>query len=174
MTHFFYSLISLIISLFFILLGVIGLLFPWFPSMRETLVHFIMENSLMMFLFGIALTVSGVAMISHLIYTSRRHSYEIRSGRQIYRIEQSLIEDYLNTYWKQLFPKIEIPNHVSIQKNKIHITADLPYIPIEQQKSLLERIEHDLSDIFTRVLGYRDEYIISISFQSKSDKAESS
>lgn len=165
MRHFFYSLISFIVGLFFILLGVVGILVPWSPEVRSHLVRFIQEDSVFIFLFGLGLLIIGLAIATFVILSTRKRYYEIRSGENLVKIDEALFQDYLNIYWKQLFPKYEIPNRVALKKNKIYVTADLPYIPDSQQKALIERIERDLNDIFTRIIGYSHEYVISISFQ---------
>jgi hypothetical protein len=169
MRHFFYSLISFIVALFFILLGIVGILLPWAPGVKSSIVNFIQEDGLFIFLFGLGLTIIGAAIATYIILSTRKRYYEIRSGDNLTTIDESLFQDYLNTYWKQLFPKFEIPNRVILKKNLIHVSADLPYIPDSQQKVLIERIEKDLNDIFNRILGRRHEYVISISFQPETD-----
>lgn len=172
MNHFLYSLISFIIALFFILLGIIGIILPWSPDVRSHIVNFIFEDSVFIFLFGLGFFFIGTAIVVNIIVSSRRRYYEVRSGSSLVKVDETLFQSYLNTYWKQMFPKNEIPNRVTLRKNKIHITADLPYIPLAQQKELLEKIEGDLNDIFNRILGHRHECLISISFQSEPEKAK--
>lgn len=171
MRHFLYSLISFFVGLFFILLGVIGILLPWSPTVRSLFIRFIQEGSLLIFLFGLGFLIIGTAIAVYVIFSSRKRYYEIRSGENLTMIDEALFQEYLNTYWKQLFPKYDIPNRVTLKKNKIQVTADLPSIPDSQQKALIERIERDLNDIFTRILGYTDDYVISISFQPESEKS---
>lgn len=170
MNYFLYSFISFIISVFFILLGVVGILLPWSSGVRTHLTQILLEESWFIFLFGIGFIIIGTAIATNLILGAKRRYYEIRSNHLVTKIDESLFQDYLSTYWKQLFPACEIPNQITLKKNKIHVAADLPYIPIEQQKTLLERIERDLNDIFNRILGLRYEYVISISFQAEPDK----
>lgn len=170
MNYFFYSSISFIISIFFILLGVVGVLLPWSSDMRTRITQLLLEESWLVFLFGLGFIIIGTAIVTNLILSTKRRYYEIRSNHLVTKIDESLFQDYLSTYWKQLFPACEIPNQIILKNNKIHVAADLPYIPLEQQKTLLERIERDLNDIFNRILGMRYEYVISISFQSEPDK----
>lgn len=172
MSNFFYSLISFIVAIFFILLGIISVILPWSPGVRTMLVQFILEDSLLIFLSGFGLIVIGIALIIHAIFSFKRHYYVIRSDGKLLSIDESLFQDYLNSYWKQLFPNLEVPNRVEIKKNKIYIYADLPDTPLPQQKTLLERIENDLSEIFIRIFGYRNEFIISVSFQPQKKEIE--
>jgi hypothetical protein len=170
MKNFFTYLITFVIALFFIMLGIISIMLPWSPNIRTDLVQFILEDSVMIFLFGFALMVIGVAIVVNVLLGFKHHYYEIRSKNHAMYIDESLFQDYLNTYWKHLFPNQDIPNRVTIKRNKVHVIADLPPIPLNEQKAIIQRVESDLSDIFTRLIGYRNEYIISISFQKEAKK----
>lgn len=171
MNHFLYALITLIISLFFILLGVICVLIPWSDSIQSSVIQFLQHNMLPLFLFGVSVIVIGVALASSILFSSRKRYYRIQSTAHPITLSETVIRDYLYTYWKKLFPQHEIPCHVIMKKKKIQVIADLPFIPILEQKSLLEKIEKDLVDMFRDILGYREELDISISFEKeKKDK----
>lgn len=170
MSHLIYSFISFIVAIFFIMSGVIGTLIPWFPQVRTDVIVFILENSIAIFLFGFCLIVIGMAMVINIVIGSRRRYYHIRSGKNLTSVNQALIEGYLNAYWKNMFPGYEVPNRLSLMNNSIHIAADLPYVAPSQQQVLLDRIKHELHDILNRVLGYRNEFRLNLSFQSSQDK----
>lgn len=170
MSHFFYSLITFITALFFVLLGIVGIILPWSPNVRTEVMQFIVNQTFFSFLFGLGFLIVGLAIMVNIILSMRKRYYEIRSGKNMTAIDESLFQDYLTIYWKQLFPQHDVPNQVTLNKNKIHVTADLPFLPVPQQKILIERIERDIADIFNRMLGYRFEYIISISFLPESKK----
>jgi hypothetical protein len=72
-----------------------------------------------------------------------------------------------------VFPNSEVPCSVSFKNNQLHITADLPYVPLEKQKGLIEQMQADVTDIFTRLLGYRAEYLFSLSFQEDTPTRQS-
>lgn len=170
MSHFLYSLISFIVAIFFLLLGIVGIIIPWSSAVRAHFVQFILEDSLFIFLFGLGFVIIGAAIAINVILNAKKKYYEIHTGNNAAIVDESLFQDYLNTYWRQLFPKHEVPNQITLKKNKIHVAADLPYIPISEQKALLERIEKDLNDIFSRIFGYRNEFVITISF-AEAEKA---
>jgi hypothetical protein len=168
MIHFFYSLIAFIIALFFIMLGILGLLVQISDSIRSDVIGFIIEDTLILSLFGIACILIGCAIVFYLLTGFKKRYFKIRSkDNNAFYLDESLFQDYMKNYWKQLFPKQDVPNQVVLKKNKVLITADLPYVPEAQQKTLLSRIDRDLKEMFTRLLGYRQEYVISISFQSE-------
>lgn len=167
MYNFFYSLISLIVALFFILIGIIADMIPWSETTRTTLIQLLNEDALAISLFGFVFIVIGLAIVVNILQSTRRSYYHIRANDSSIAVDEAIIEQYLKTYWQQAFPGRDIPCRVALRNNKIRITADLPHYPLSEQKQLLEKIKDDLSNIFADTLGYRDEFNISISFQPK-------
>lgn len=165
MRNILYSLISLAVALFFIVLGVLSMLLLFSPYVRNSLVQFILENSVMLFLFGFSFLVIGIAIVAHVIIGAQKKHYYIKSNNHSIYISEDVFQEYLDNYWKQLFPNQDVPNQVELKKDKIHITAELPFVPIPEQKKIITRIERDLSELFNRLIGYRKEYILSLSFQ---------
>lgn len=161
----FYSLLSFIIAIFFVLIGIVSIMMLFSPAIRNDLVQFILENPVMIFLFGFCFLVTGIALLAYIWITAQKKHYTIKSKNHSIWVSEDVFQEYLNSYWKQLFPNHDIPNQVLFQKNKIHITADLPFVPIPEQKSIIQRIEQDLSELFNRYIGYRKEYLLSITFQ---------
>lgn len=158
---------SLFVAFFFIVLGLIGILIPWFPMVRTDVIQFILEDSLAIFLFGFCFVIIGLGCVFYIALNSRRHYYHVRSGPYAVQIDENLIQDYLETYWKQIFPHSSVPSRLQLKKNKIHLTADLPFIPPEEQKATLEKIKEDLSQIFASFLGYKQTFYLSASFQKE-------
>lgn len=167
MGHFFYFLISFIVALFFILIGIIGMMIPWSIDVRNLLTRFIFEDSLAISLFGFSFLVIGSAIVLNVLLSLRHRHYKIDSKNVLVTVDDAVILEYLNTYWKQLFPKHEIPCLLTIKENKFHISVDFPYLPLKEQKPLLERIRKDLSSILAKALGYNEEFYLSASFQIK-------
>lgn len=167
MNHWFYSLISLFVALFFLLLGSLAIMLPWSPVARTDLVMFILEDSLAIFLFGFVFLAIGIAIVTQIILSARKNYYRLKSSPRAISVDEAVITNYINSYWKDLFPKTYIPSSLNLKKNKIHITADLPYIPQSEQKELLEKIKTDLDELLASLLGYRDIFYLSASFQPK-------
>ena len=165
MKNLLYSLISFVIALFFILGGIVCFLIPWSSGIRTELIQFILEDYIALSLFGLAFVIIGAAIAAYILLNSRRHYYTVRSTSHPIHVDESIIEFYINSYWKQLFPDREIPSRITLKQNKISLTADLPYMPAAQQKPLLNRIKNDLDDTFTKLLGHHPEFSLFISFQ---------
>ena len=106
-------------------------------------------------------------MIAGAILQNRRHYYHIRMGDRAVQVDESVIRGYLEEYWQSLFSDQEVINKVRIRREKIHVTSDLPYIPFDQQKEILQRIDTDLSEVFSKVLDYRKEFWFTASFGDK-------
>lgn len=169
MSHLIHSLISLIVALFLLLIGVVGILIPWSVGVRHALAQFIFEDSLAISLFGFTFFVVGLAIAINILLSSRKRYYRISSKNSSTTVEEGVIEEYVTSYWQKLFPEHEIPYQLSLKNNKIHITVDFPYLPIQEQRPLLEKIRKDLLQIFVRVLGYQDEFFLSASFQNSAE-----
>ncbi len=171
MIHFFYSFIIFILALFFVVLGLLSFMVQASQGIRSEVIGFIIEDTVFLFLFGIVSLLIGLAIIFYLITSFKKSYVKIKSkNNHTFYLDESIFQDYLKSYWKQLFPKNDIPNHIVLKKKKVLIAADLPHVPVSQQKALLIRIDKDLKDIFTRLLGYHQEYEITLSFQSEDIK----
>lgn len=170
MRHFFYSLSNFIVALFFIMLGVISVLMPWFPTMRVDFIKFLLENSMAITLFGLCFLIIGIYLVISIVLGTRRHYYEFKVGQHIVEVDEDLIHKYLQTYFAEVFPSQEIPCSLTIKQNLLHVNADLPHVPSDQRSVLLEKIKQDLKSIFSDNLGYDSDYYLSVSFQAESSR----
>ncbi len=173
MNTLFYSFISLLAALFFILLGIGTMSISLSPQFRTDLIQFILENSIAIFLFGFSFFIIGMAIVINITWGARKSYYQLSSGPRSVLVDEAVIQDYLDSYWKEVFPQSKIPSQLTLKKNKIYLTTDLPYIPYAEQKAVLERINHDLSEMFAKFLGYRQPFYLSASFQPENQKAVS-
>lgn len=162
-----YYLVSFVVAGFFLLLGVIGMLLPWSPNVRTELIMFILENSIAISLFGFVFVIVGMTLLINLSSITKRRYYYVRSGHRAIIVDEAILHHYLESYWKQLFPRHDVPHHLVIKKNKIRIVADLPYAHPDERKPILDRIQDELQDILTRVLGYSQELVLAVNFQTR-------
>lgn len=165
--NFFYSLFNFVAAALFILIGIVSLLMPWFPGIRTELVRFILEDFSMILILGSVFLLLGLIMIASTLLSLKRRYHRIRSNSRSILVDEAVFQQYLDVYWKQLFPQDAVPSHVLISPKKLRITADLPYVPKSEQKDLLKRIHADLEELFSSYTGYQGDYLISISFQPK-------
>jgi hypothetical protein len=169
LSHILYSILNFLFALFFIMLGILGILLPFSASVRIDLIEFLLENSIAIGLFGFGFVIVGATMLGNLYLNSRRKCLYV-SNNPVTAIDEAVLYHYLDAYWKQTFPKEVVPTRLQLRKNRIKIFADLPYTVPEEQSSSIKRIEQDLQDIFKRILGYSQEFILSLTFAKKSKK----
>lgn len=170
MNPFFYSLISFVIALFFLLMGTISLLIPWLPGVKNSFVTFLLHNSIALSLFGISLVAIGVFMAINIILATKNRYYKFNIGPHIVKVDETLIRKYLETYFNDFFSEKETPCQVIIKNNALHITVDLPAVPQAQRDVVIEKITEDLKNLLSRQIGYNSTYYLSLSFQQKKQK----
>jgi hypothetical protein len=164
MYPFFYSIFRLSAALFFVILGIVCLLLAWSDTVRNHVIQFILDSSIAICLFGFAFLMVGLSVIVKIIFDTKHRYYEIKAPCKPISVDEAVIQDYLNAYWRDLFPQTVVPNQLTIKKNRIHLAADLPHIPLAEQKILLEKIKLDLSELFNSTFGYKDNFYLSLSF----------
>lgn len=153
-----------VLALFFTILGLMGMILPWSEAVRSEVVTFILNNNLLLSLFGFFFFIMGVGLFFQIAYGFKRKYTTISQGESKVDISEEVFHDYLSIYFNELFPYTEIPCQISLKKRKARVTADLPYVPQDEQKAMLKKIETDLSDIFRELIGYRQALLLSISF----------
>jgi hypothetical protein len=157
--------VSVLLTLILLLTGLFGLIWPWVPGFRHGLIRFLQTDTWVIPLSGGGLLILGLLFLCGVYLASRRTYYHLEMGGNAALVDEQVIEGYLIQYWQSLFGDQEIPTSVTIRKQKIHVTSNLPPVPFAQQRELLKRIETDLGEIFSTVLDYRKEFIFSASFE---------
>lgn len=165
MNNFFYYLASFIVAIFLLLLGVICFFLPQSSESLKTILQFMVQNSWLLYCLSLLFITMGIVVLISIKLGLKKQHYHIKAGNRITLIDEKIFEQYLDTYWKELFPKYQIPSKATIKKNKLYVSADLPHIPLEEQKPLIQQIESDLNEILIKYLGYHHEYIVSINFE---------
>lgn len=160
---------NLVLSLFLIAMGLFGMGLAFSAAIRTEAITFILEQRWALFFVGLTLLLSGIILVGYVEKTSRRRYASIKTGQRACLLDESFIEQYLETYWKNLFPAQDIAYNLTIKKNKIKITAEFPALPPDEQKSFLEKQRHELRDLFGRLLGYPHDIILAASFKTNND-----
>ena len=165
--RFFSHLISLIIGSFFLLLGLFCLAFPWSSHLQQEVARLLSEHTLMLSLFGLGFLLIGLSLMSY-TFMMTRHSYlTVRTGKLSVKIDEAVVYQYLETYWKEQFPDAHVPFAIQFKKNALQICPELPYLPLNEQKAFLEKVKEDFTDLFGRLLGYPHDVCLVASFQSE-------
>jgi hypothetical protein len=166
----FFSLMSFLLALFFVLMGLLCLIFPWSEMMQSAVIDFILTNSLAISLLGLTSLILGVGRIFFIISGNKPAYYHYRSDSRPVWIDESIIQNYVESYWKTLFPRGSISNRIVLKKNKIFLSADLPYVPAAEQPQLMHKIQKELSEKLALMLGYKGSFTLSATFQPKPNK----
>lgn len=163
----FYAIVSTILSVFFLGLGIFGIFFSISSKVRTDMLQLFLEYSSTIALFGIGFIVIGLLIAVNLFLTARKRYYHIRSGPRQVLLDETLFKDYLEDYLQKVFPNYSVSHQLVLKKNRMYIKANLPAMPSEQQSILVERMRSDIEEQFSKVLGYRGEFILSAHFQKK-------
>lgn len=167
MRNFFYSLITFFIAIFFILLGIIGILLPWSTSMQKLIFTFLFDYSRITFLFGLCFLAIGIAVVLNILSNGQRHYYHFKIKGNSVSVDTELLQTYLQKYLKELFPRQDLPCQLQVKKNKIHVTIDFPSMEEPEQDILLKQVRNELKELFSTLLDYKHEFFLSASFQPK-------
>lgn len=159
-----YTLLSFILSLFFVAVGASALTIAISPYARAEAITFLLESTNLIILFGLLFIVIGIISFFYLVQSTKRKYYTLKSQKLEIDVSESVIIKYLKNYFRELYPYNDIPCQVELKKRRAEITADLPFVPVAEQKELLKKIEEDLTSIFRDQIGYRNELKVSISF----------
>jgi len=166
LARFFYLSASFVIGMFFFLIGLFSILLPWFPYLQQISIHFILENSLILSLFGLGFTLAGISMAAYALLKSRRKYVEIRTGDLAVILDENVIKQYLEAYWQSHFPQAKVPYNIHFKKHSLQIIAELPSLSLSEQKAFLEEVKQDFHDLFSRVLGYPYDVHFITSFKT--------
>jgi hypothetical protein len=164
--HFFYLVLSFLLSLFFLVLGIFSLILAWSPLVKESVAHFIANDALITTLFGIGLFLIGLSIFVYAIFIAKHRYIHLQTGHRSVTLDEGVIQSYLENYWTEQFPKHFVPTHLTVKKHSIQIVANLPYLPQTEQKTFLEKVKRDFNNLFGQTLGYSHDVQLFASFDS--------
>lgn len=167
LNRFFNLAISFIIGGFFFIFGAFGIFLPWSTYLQSVITQFILHNTLIISLFGLGFVLSGLSLIIHTLLKTRYRYMQIRTGHFSVALDEKIIYQYIDLYWQKIFPYTQVSFELTLKKNELEIVAELPSLPLIEQKNLLEQIKLDFSDMFGRILGYPHDVHLIASFKEK-------
>lgn len=165
--RFFQHTSNLVLSLFLLGLGAFGTTLAWSARIRSEVISAILEQKWMIFSVSVVFILAGLILLAYVFKNSKRRYIYIETGKNSCFLDETFIQQYLDTYWENLFPTHDISYDLNIKKNKIQIYARFPSLPPEEQKRFLDKQKRELSHIFGRLLGYPHQVILAASFNQK-------
>ncbi len=150
--------LNFLIALFFALVGLICLLIYFSFEIRTAVVSFILESPTLIALYGIVFLLIGFASGLNAILAMRKRIYSIHiasegSATVDVDVDEAMIEQTINAYWKKLFPKQNYSCAVVLKGQTIHIEANFPYIQPAERLPMIENIKVDLLQLLENTLG---------------------
>ena len=159
-------LFSAVQFIFVVLILVAGLLFivlPYSPHLRAAITHFFSQGSAVFSLVGFLTLVCGSLLLLGFYAMYRGSYYTVRMGKNELFVDPAVIHSYVEEYWKSVFPNQDLSIEIDLSKNQtIEMFVEMPMLAPENQHSILEKAEVDLSQILQKHLGYRREFLISV------------
>lgn len=151
----FYSAIHLSIACLVIAMGVIFLMIPHSPHLREWL----SEKPKILVSIGLSVVTAGFLLLIGFFFMYRKRYIQVRMGCTKTTIEEGVIREYIHKYWQSLFPEETFDLEIRIGRNQtIEIITALP----KNIESLFERIQNELGVLLARKLGYEKDFILTL------------
>lgn len=164
--RFFSLIIGFVTGCFFLVIGSFGIILPWSPYLQQETTEFILANTLMLSLFGLGFALIGLSLVIYSLLATRNHYVMVRTGSLAVAIDEAVISQYLEAYWQEQFPNAQISFHVKFKKEALQIAADLPALPLKEQKIFLEKVKEDFRNLFGRTIGYPHDVHLLANFQT--------
>lgn len=174
MNHFFYTLSSFLVATLFLIIGAVTITMPWIPEVHATVLSFLVEQTLALSLFGFLLILIGIAILFYLALMRSEKVFYIKKGTHSISVDHKVLEGHLDAYLKELFPSDEVPHQLFIRKQRILISADLPYRPKKEQQSLSEKMYDDLVHLLEDQFNCTKDLYLSISFEANPQEKDRS
>ncbi|MCH1429723.1 MAG: hypothetical protein GWP59_04060 [Chlamydiales bacterium] len=141
----------------------------WLVLLSDTaknwIVSLIFTQSFLLLFLALCFSLLSFLFIRHLKENSKKTYIQVKVGEHQATIYQDVIHKHLENFWKALFPERIINSEVKLSKDSIEVIAELPEVPVAQQKDMLGKIEHDLQEFLQSQFGYYKEFLLTISFQ---------
>ncbi len=161
---FFQTALLLFLATLFLCLGVFGFILPWSSSFQLFFLSFLYDHAFFFSFLHLILFLMGLSSIGWVFLRRRRKKLTIPLNQEGTSISSNIIQHYLQSYWRTLFPDEAIFFDFSLQKEILFIWAELESTYQPEQEILAERIQRDLEEIFTEVIGFHKKIVLSLSF----------
>ncbi|MCE2982426.1 MAG: hypothetical protein LW832_02555 [Parachlamydia sp.] len=162
--RFFKSLLISLLGLFLLYLGCLSLGLSWSPSLQEAAIVFL-TDSYRVVIVGVGLIFLGLLCLLYAWLAAKRRYAFIKTGPFSVAVDEELLHQSLESYWKEHFPYL-IPFTLHIKKKAISIIAHFPTLPEEEQQIILKKVSDDFEKLFARTLGIPHEIQFFANFQT--------
>jgi uncharacterized protein YjeT (DUF2065 family) len=159
------ALTTFLLAAFFIAVGIIGMLAPWWLNFRKAIMAVLEQGGVTLSLFGMVFALIGIGLLMLLSSRFQQKSYYIRSGPYSVSVDPNVLQNTLQAYCQERFPGYQVASQAHISNDKLSIAMQLPRIPKESHKHTLNQIEKELREVLVNVFGYRKRFDLIVNFE---------
>ncbi len=166
-SHLLFSALHFFLLSLLCLSGVFVILLYFSPVLRNELAFWLtQEMGHKLLLFGMGLLLLGILLVFLSINLYRTQYYQIQMGfpGHTAQVDLDVVRSLVGRYWQNHFPTMKPHIDVLLRDDStLELFAELPLLPDEEQRVLLQRVEADLSRQLARHLNYRKPFHLTIS-----------
>jgi hypothetical protein len=152
------------------LCGVFSLILFFSPVLRFQFANWIGSSGGYDLLFlGVGLLVFGFLLFALSTGLYKTQYYQVQMGfpGRSAQVDLDVVRSLVGRYWQNNFPSMKPQVDVLLRDDAtLELFAELPPLPSEEHKAILNKIEGDLSRQLARHLGYRKPFLLTINLAS--------
>ena len=157
-SHKFFSAIELLVVLFILGSGLLLMGVHYSPILRNGAIRLLIEQQWFLLSVGELLVILSLFLFVGFYFMNRRRFLSFQVGSSKASINESIVSDYVTSYWKENFPEVKALPEVCFRGGKeLEVIAHVP-----EGDQLLERVESELSVVLARKVGYEKPFTLTI------------
>jgi len=159
-----FSAVHFFVTLLVMSLGGLCLALPYAETFRFHLTHYIYEKpELFLIIGGVTLSFGALLFIGFYLL-NRRRFLTVKMEPAATLVDETIVQDYVQEYWKERHPAEETPVDVVVQKGEVlEIIVPAPKDWEGEVEEHLLNLQNDLGDRLSRRLGYYREFYLTLS-----------
>lgn len=159
----FFSALHFFLVLIILALGGFFLSFPYTESFRYNLTYYLYHYPEFFKLTGSMVMGFGLLLFIGFYRLNKRCFLTIETRPITTLVDEGIIQDWIQNYWKAKYPGKEIGVDIVVQKGVVlQIFLPLPEDCEKEGKEFLASLQSDLADQLFHLLGYRREFYITL------------
>ena len=158
-----FSAVHFFVILLILSLGGLLLALPYAETFRFHLTYYIYERPDLFKLIGGVSLGFGVLLLIGFYFLNKRHFLTVKMGPAATQIDEAIVQNYVQDYWKEKHASDEGLVDVVVQKGEVlEIIVPAPKDWEGEVEEHLLRLQNDLGDRLSRRLGYYREFYITL------------
>jgi hypothetical protein len=155
-----FSAVQFLVVVLILCIGGFLVILPNSPVVQYRLAEFFALGSDLFLPVGLMITGFGLILLFGFYAMYRQRFFSCKMNKQEVRVEISLLNDLIQTYWKSRFSDPALVAEVLVHPdNKLELIVELP--PGSPQERHLNELEKQIGDLLSRHLGYDQEFFMT-------------